>query len=184
MSLNEKVIKQIKNYQATKDLTIGSGRCKHYPSCSNYALECYQKFGFIKASFLSGFRILRCNPLTKKVYDPVPLTRLEKKELKEKYEKLNHIVPYLCNCYEKFPHALASDYIRFIYDYTFDKDFDENKKKLFYDYLYIFKVNVKKKNIPLNYKEVYSTVNNYLMSDFHKPTYSDILLKYSNLSND
>ena len=66
MGLNNYAIKLIKKYQESKDVTIGSGRCKHYPSCSNYGIECYQKFNFIKATFLTTFRILRCNPFTKK----------------------------------------------------------------------------------------------------------------------
>ena len=78
MARNKLAIKLIKNYQKNKQI-IGTGRCKHYPSCSNYAIGCYEKFNFFKASFLVGWRILRCNPLTKKVYDPVPLTKEEKR---------------------------------------------------------------------------------------------------------
>ena len=47
MGLNKYAIKMIKKYQETKDSTIGSGRCKHYPSCSNYGIECYEKFNFV-----------------------------------------------------------------------------------------------------------------------------------------
>ena len=50
MSLNTWAISLIKKYQKNKEL-IGSGRCKHYPSCSNYAIGCYEKFNFIKAFF-------------------------------------------------------------------------------------------------------------------------------------
>lgn len=84
--LNKLAIKLIKSYQRNKDL-IGSGRCKHYPSCSNYGIECYQKFNFFKATFLTIRRILRCNPFTKKVYDPVPLSKAEKILLKKQIEK-------------------------------------------------------------------------------------------------
>ncbi len=82
MFLNQIAIKAIKKYQQNKAL-IGSGRCKHWPTCSNYAIEAYQKFNFFKASFLAGWRILRCNPFTKKVYDPVPLTKEEKRLIKK-----------------------------------------------------------------------------------------------------
>ena len=167
MGLNKKVIRLIKNYQATKDLTIGSGRCKHYPSCSNYALGCFEKFNFIKASFLTIFRIIRCTPLTKKIYDPVPLTRKEKKALKNKYIGLEMIIPDLVDFSNKHPYALPIDYICYIYD-------NSKNKELFYDYLYIFKMAVKKKNIPLNYKEVYPIINDYLMKDYHQPEHSDI----------
>ena len=46
--------------------------CKYIPTCSNYAIEAYQKHGFIRGTILSVYRILRCNPLSKGGYDPVP----------------------------------------------------------------------------------------------------------------
>ncbi|MFA5543328.1 MAG: membrane protein insertion efficiency factor YidD [Bacilli bacterium] len=73
-------IKLIKSYQ--KNHT--TPRCKYSPTCSNYALEAYSKFNFFKASILSGWRILRCNPFSKGGYDPVPLSKAEK--LKDKSE--------------------------------------------------------------------------------------------------
>jgi len=48
------------------------GLCKHYPSCSNYALEAFSRYGFFKGFYLAFKRILRCNPLGKGGYDPVP----------------------------------------------------------------------------------------------------------------
>lgn len=74
-------IKLIEKYQAsTKN---SSKRCRYVPTCSEYAKECYMKFNFFKASFLTAYRILRCNPFSKGGFDPVPLTRKEKKEKKE-----------------------------------------------------------------------------------------------------
>ena len=52
--------------------------CKYSPTCSNYAFGCYKKFNFFKASVLTFWRILRCNPFSKGGYDPVPLTKAEK----------------------------------------------------------------------------------------------------------
>lgn len=46
--------------------------CRYHPTCSNYAKEAYQTHNFIYASILSIWRILRCNPLSKGGYDPVP----------------------------------------------------------------------------------------------------------------
>jgi len=46
--------------------------CKYTPTCSQYALEAYEKYGFFKGSILSLWRILRCNPFSKGGYDPVP----------------------------------------------------------------------------------------------------------------
>ncbi|MCI5583027.1 MAG: membrane protein insertion efficiency factor YidD [Anaeroplasma sp.] len=58
-------------------------RCRYYPTCSNYAKECYQKFNFFKASFLTTKRLLRCNRFHKCGYDPVPLTKEEKLNLEK-----------------------------------------------------------------------------------------------------
>lgn len=46
--------------------------CRFYPTCSNYAKEAITKYGFLKGTFLSIKRILRCNPFGGSGYDPVP----------------------------------------------------------------------------------------------------------------
>ena len=45
--------------------------CRHYPTCSNYAIEAIEEYGSIKGSFMAVKRILRCNPLGTSGYDPV-----------------------------------------------------------------------------------------------------------------
>ena len=45
--------------------------CRFIPSCSEYAIEAYARFGFIKGSYLTVFRLLRCAPWCKGGYDPV-----------------------------------------------------------------------------------------------------------------
>ena len=47
-------------------------RCRFTPTCSQYALEAFTKYGFFKGFYLSAWRILRCNPFCKGGYDPVP----------------------------------------------------------------------------------------------------------------
>ncbi len=69
-------IKLIKTYQAKSN--PNKHRCRYYPSCSTYGLISYERHNIIKASFLTLFRILRCNPLFKGGYDPVPLSKIEK----------------------------------------------------------------------------------------------------------
>ena len=58
-------------------------RCRYYPTCSNYAKECYQKFNFFKASFLTTKRLLTLNRFHKCGYDPVPVTKEEKLNLEK-----------------------------------------------------------------------------------------------------
>ncbi len=46
--------------------------CRYFPTCSQYALESYEKHGFFKGSLLSAKRIGRCNPFGSSGVDPVP----------------------------------------------------------------------------------------------------------------
>ena len=54
--------------------------CRFYPSCSQYALESYQKLGFCKATYLSFIRILKCNPFHPGGVDIVPCSGLSDTE--------------------------------------------------------------------------------------------------------
>ena len=46
--------------------------CRFFPSCSTYALQAIQKYGWKRGSFLAVKRILRCHPLSNGGFDPVP----------------------------------------------------------------------------------------------------------------
>ncbi len=46
--------------------------CRFYPSCSNYALEALQCRRLVPALGLIVWRLLRCQPLCRGGYDPVP----------------------------------------------------------------------------------------------------------------
>ena len=63
-------IKLIKLYQIIP--FSSHGQCKFVPSCSNYAIEAYEKHGFVRGTILTFKRIMRCNPKNKGGYDPVP----------------------------------------------------------------------------------------------------------------
>ena len=45
--------------------------CRHYPTCSEYAMEAIKKHGITRGGFMSFVRILKCNPFFKGGYDPV-----------------------------------------------------------------------------------------------------------------
>lgn len=45
--------------------------CRFYPTCSEYALQALDKYGFIKGSYLALGRILRCHPFNPGGYDPL-----------------------------------------------------------------------------------------------------------------
>ena len=63
-------IKIIKIYQNIPGPWHNS--CRFTPTCSEYAIEALLTYGFLKGWYLSLKRILRCNPLCKSGYDPVP----------------------------------------------------------------------------------------------------------------
>ena len=54
--------------------------CRFTPTCSAYAIEAIKKRGAFVGTLLSIWRILRCNPLCKGGYDPVPEKRAKKTE--------------------------------------------------------------------------------------------------------
>lgn len=51
-------------YQKTLSNYLG-GKCRFYPSCSEYAKQTIIKNGVCKGLLKSVWRILRCNPLNK-----------------------------------------------------------------------------------------------------------------------
>lgn len=46
--------------------------CRFYPTCSEYAINAIEKYGFTKGVLLSLKRVLRCHPYHPGGYDPVP----------------------------------------------------------------------------------------------------------------
>ncbi|MBQ6692622.1 MAG: membrane protein insertion efficiency factor YidD [Clostridia bacterium] len=49
--------------------------CRFTPTCSEYAMEAVQEWGVFIGLILTTGRLLRCNPLFKGGYDPVPVRR-------------------------------------------------------------------------------------------------------------
>ncbi|KEY90209.1 membrane insertion efficiency protein [Candidatus Photodesmus katoptron] len=46
--------------------------CRFCPTCSVYAIEAIIAYGFVKGSLLAVKRLLKCNPMNKGGYDPIP----------------------------------------------------------------------------------------------------------------
>ena len=83
MSIPEKLTKSvIKAYQKLIS-PFFKPACRFQPTCSQYAMEALDRFGFFKGIYLALTRILRCNPLFDFGHDPVPeqfqfISRLKK----------------------------------------------------------------------------------------------------------
>jgi hypothetical protein len=50
---------------------LGARACRFHPSCSHYAVQAFEAFGFFKAFGLTAKRLLRCQPFSKGGYDPL-----------------------------------------------------------------------------------------------------------------
>jgi len=59
-------------YQATLSPLLG-GQCRFEPTCSRYGLEAYRRFGALGGTWLTTWRLLRCQPFGRGGYDPVPI---------------------------------------------------------------------------------------------------------------
>ena len=56
-------------------------RCKYFPSCSQYAIDAINEYGFIGLA-MGAWRIMRCNPWSHGGVDYVGGKRIEYKNLK------------------------------------------------------------------------------------------------------
>ena len=47
-------------------------RCRFEPSCSAYGLEAYRRYGFLRATAKTVWRLLRCHPFRRRmhIHDP------------------------------------------------------------------------------------------------------------------
>ena len=46
--------------------------CRFVPTCSEYAIEAVERHGVLRGSWLAASRLLRCHPLSRAGFDPVP----------------------------------------------------------------------------------------------------------------
>jgi len=57
--------------------------CRYTPTCSDYAIESFQRFGFFRGLVLSLRRIFSCHPWHCGGHDPVPTSFTLKKSIEE-----------------------------------------------------------------------------------------------------
>jgi uncharacterized protein len=65
----------IKSYQ--KISPLWGGRCRFYPTCSQYSIDALSMHGLSKGSLLVLWRIFRCHPMCAGGLDPVPEKNLK-----------------------------------------------------------------------------------------------------------
>ncbi|NTV83540.1 MAG: membrane protein insertion efficiency factor YidD [Bacteroidales bacterium] len=59
------------------------GGCRHFPTCSTYAIDALRIHGLIRGSYMAAGRIARCHPWGTHGYDPVPHYLIKKINLKK-----------------------------------------------------------------------------------------------------
>tara|TARA_B100000287_G_C20647292_1_gene785545 strand:- start:996 stop:1670 length:675 start_codon:yes stop_codon:yes gene_type:complete len=78
--------------------------CRFFPSCSEYSLGSYKKFGFVKGSLLTLKRLSKCHPFGGKGFDPIEKNheiKIKKVSISfiQAYRKkylYSHLSPQLC----------------------------------------------------------------------------------------
>lgn len=68
----KKIILQMIRFYQRYISPMSPPSCRFYPTCSQYAIEAVEEHGAIKGSYLAVRRILKCHPLHKGGFDPVP----------------------------------------------------------------------------------------------------------------
>jgi uncharacterized protein len=51
----------VRGYRVLVSPLVGP-RCKYHPTCSQYALDAFREYGFLRGAVLSAWRLARCNP--------------------------------------------------------------------------------------------------------------------------
>lgn len=64
-----RAIAMVEYYRKAISSRLGAN-CRYTPTCSQYALDAFNYYGFWLGGLKTFWRILRCNPLSKGGYDP------------------------------------------------------------------------------------------------------------------
>ena len=68
----------IRIYQVTLSPLLGANKCRYSPTCSHYAIEALNEWGFFKGGYMAVKRILSCHPWGGFGHDPVPKNKDKK----------------------------------------------------------------------------------------------------------
>lgn len=60
----------IRLYQSTLGRLLGQ-RCRFHPTCSHYAVDAIETYGFVRGGGRAAWRLMRCGPWTAGGIDPV-----------------------------------------------------------------------------------------------------------------
>tara|TARA_Y100001958_G_scaffold8475_1_gene5209 strand:+ start:990 stop:1229 length:240 start_codon:yes stop_codon:yes gene_type:complete len=60
----------IKSYKYLISPLLGNS-CRYFPTCSDYSVEAFKTYGFLKGFYMSIIRVLSCNPFKEGGIDPV-----------------------------------------------------------------------------------------------------------------
>jgi putative membrane protein insertion efficiency factor len=73
-ALNWLAILAIRVYQRTLSPALGRRGmcCLHHPSCSEYGVLAYRKYGFVRATLLTWSRYRDCHPFSGRPYVDFP----------------------------------------------------------------------------------------------------------------
>lgn len=70
--LSSAMLKTVHFYRRAISPHKGGPCCRFVPTCSQYAITAIERYGAFKGGRLAAWRLIRCNPLCKGGYDPVP----------------------------------------------------------------------------------------------------------------
>ena len=63
-----KIIRAYQIFVSPLLVRLFGGGCRFYPTCSDYSIAAFQKYGTFKGFYLSLKRFLSCHPFSKKPY--------------------------------------------------------------------------------------------------------------------